>query len=166
MKIIIFDLFATLLDKVWFDYDKGLSYLADNYFDHRRDELKLYAEEYRERFMLDRNKTQCEKSFFDQLVFYENKFGKKQLELKLTAVKGVDRKLVSEILDEQLSDDEELLKATAFSKKYISQKKLDSSKESKAKLANWLYSKGFEWDIINRAITAADDDFISPDEEV
>lgn len=78
----------------------------------------------------------------------------------------MDRKLVSEILDEQLSDDEELLKATAFSKKYISQKKLDSSKESKAKLANWLYSKGFEWDIINRAITAADDDFISPDEEV
>ena len=79
MKIIIFDLFDTLLDKVWFDYDKGLFYLADKYFDHRRDELKLYAEEYRERFMLDRNETQCEKSFFDQLAFYENKFGKKLL---------------------------------------------------------------------------------------
>ena len=100
------------------------------------------------------------------LFFYKNKFGKKQLELKLTAVKGVDRKLVSEILDEQLSDDEELLKATAFSKKYISQKKLDSSKESKAKLANWLYSKGFEWDIINRAISEVGDDFLPSDDEV
>ncbi|MCI5819991.1 MAG: HAD-IA family hydrolase [Acidaminococcus sp.] len=79
MKIIIFDLFDTLLDKVWFDYDKGLSYLADKYFDHRCDELKRYAEEYRERFMLDRNETQREKSFFDQLAFYENKFGKKPL---------------------------------------------------------------------------------------
>ena len=79
MKIIIFDLFDTLLDKVWFDYDKGLSYLAEKYFDHRCDELKRYAEEYRERFMLDRNETQREKSFFDQLAFYENKFGKKPL---------------------------------------------------------------------------------------
>ena len=56
-KIIIFDLFDTLLDKVWFDYDRGLAYLADNYFDCRYDELKLYAKEYRECFMLDRNKT-------------------------------------------------------------------------------------------------------------
>ena len=79
MRIIIFDLFDTLLDKVWFDYDKGLSYLTDKYFDHKLNKLKLYAEEYRERFMLDRNETQREKSFVDQLAFYENKFGKKLL---------------------------------------------------------------------------------------
>ena len=77
MKIIIFDLFDTLLDKVWFDYNKGLEYLADKYFDQRLDKLTLYAEEYRKQFLLDRNETQREKSFFDQLVFYENKFGKK-----------------------------------------------------------------------------------------
>ena len=75
-KIILFDLFDTLLDKVWFDYDKGLTYLADTYFDGKREELKQYASEYRERFMLDRNETQREKSFIDQLVYYENKFGK------------------------------------------------------------------------------------------
>lgn len=76
MKIIIFDLFDTLLDKVWFDYDKGLFYLADKYFDHRRDELKLYAEEYRERFMLDRNETQCEKSFLINLPFMKTNSAK------------------------------------------------------------------------------------------
>lgn len=76
-KIILFDLFDTLLDKVWFDYDKGLTYLADTYFDGKREELKQYASEYRECFMSDRNLTQREQSFFDQLAFYEKKFGKK-----------------------------------------------------------------------------------------
>ena len=75
-KIILFDLFDTILDKVWFDYDKGLTYLADIYFEGKREELKHYSSEYRECFMLDRNETQREKSFIDQLRFYENKFGK------------------------------------------------------------------------------------------
>ncbi len=76
MKTIIFDLFDTLLDKVWFDYDKGLAYLADTYFDGKQDELKGYAKEYREHFMLDRNETQLETSFINQLEFYESKFCK------------------------------------------------------------------------------------------
>ena len=75
-KIVIFDLFDTLLTKVWFDYDKGLAYLADTYLDGKREELKLYAKEYRERFMLKRNETQIETSFIKQLVFYERKFEK------------------------------------------------------------------------------------------
>lgn len=76
MKIIIFDLFDTLLNKVWFDYDKGLAYLANTYLDGKREELKLYAKEYRERFMLERNETQIETSFSSQLEFYESKFSK------------------------------------------------------------------------------------------
>ena len=75
-KIVIFDLFDTLLTKVWFDYDKGLAYLADTYLESKREELKLYAKEYRERFMLKRNETQIETSFIKQLEFYERKFEK------------------------------------------------------------------------------------------
>lgn len=75
-KIVIFDLFDTLLTKVWFDYDKGLAYLADTYLDGKREELKLYSKEYRERFMLKRNETQIETSFIKQLEFYERKFEK------------------------------------------------------------------------------------------
>ena len=33
MRIVLFDLFDTLLEKVWFDYDKGLELLANKYFD-------------------------------------------------------------------------------------------------------------------------------------
>ena len=75
-KIVIFDLFDTLLTKVWFDYDKGLAYLGDTYLDGKREELKFYAKEYRERFMLKRNETQIETSFIKQLEFYERKFEK------------------------------------------------------------------------------------------
>ena len=76
MKTIIFDLFDTLLDKVWFDYNRGLTYLADTYFDNKREKLRLFADEYRERFMLERNETQLETSFINQLEFYERKFEK------------------------------------------------------------------------------------------
>ena len=54
MKTIIFDLFDTLLDKVWFDYNRGLTYLADTYFDNKREKLRLFADEYRERFKIGR----------------------------------------------------------------------------------------------------------------
>ena len=76
MKVILFDLFGTLLDKVWFDYDKGLAYLANTYFDGKQKAVKEYAKEYQECFMLDREETRRERSFFDQLSFYENKLGK------------------------------------------------------------------------------------------
>ena len=70
-KIVIFDLFDTLLIKVWFDYDKALNYLADKYFE-RKDELFRLANEYREKYMLSRNVTFLETSFLEQLKYYED----------------------------------------------------------------------------------------------
>lgn len=75
-KIVIFDLFDTLLIKVWFDYDKALNYLSDKYFG-REEELFRLAKEYREKYMSNRNETHLETSFFSQLEFYENRFGTK-----------------------------------------------------------------------------------------
>ena len=40
-----------------------------------------------------------------------------------------------------------------FAKKYFAQKKLDLSRENIAKIGNWLYGKGFEWNIINKALS-------------
>ena len=48
MRIVLFDLFDTLLEKVWFDYDKGLELLANKYFDGRAEELNKYAKEYKD----------------------------------------------------------------------------------------------------------------------
>lgn len=73
-KIVIFDLFDTLLKKVWFDYDKALHYLSDKYFGCKEELFRL-AKEYREKYMLSRNETHLETSFFSQLEYYENRLG-------------------------------------------------------------------------------------------
>ena len=73
-KIVLFDLFDTLLMKVWFDYDKALDYLSDKYFGSK-DELFRLAKEYREKYMLNRNESYLETSFSDQLRYYENHLG-------------------------------------------------------------------------------------------
>ena len=73
-KIVLFDLFDTLLIKVWFDYDKALNYLSAKYFG-RKDELFQLAKEYREKYMLNRNETNLETNFYDQLKYYENRLG-------------------------------------------------------------------------------------------
>lgn len=74
-KIVLFDLFDTLLQKLWFDYNKALDYLADAYFG-QRDKLYALAEEYRNKYMLNRNQTHIETSFKDQLKYYETKLNK------------------------------------------------------------------------------------------
>ncbi len=73
-KIVIFDLFDTLLKKVWFDYDKALNYLSNKYFGCKEELFRL-AKEYREKYMLNRNETHLETSFFSQLEYYENRLG-------------------------------------------------------------------------------------------
>lgn len=74
-KIVLFDLFDTLLQKVWFGYNKALDYLADAYFG-QKDKLYAFAEEYRNKYMLNRNETHIETSFTDQLKYYEIKLNK------------------------------------------------------------------------------------------
>ncbi len=75
-ELVIFDLFDTILDKVWFDYDKALDYLYTRYLTGiSRDELNDWAKEYRRLHMMDRNETHRESSFINQLAFYEDKSG-------------------------------------------------------------------------------------------
>lgn len=76
MKVVLFDLFDALLNKEWFDYEKALDFLATECFDGRRTELAEYAKVYRCEYMLDRNETNIEVSFTDQLWYYEKCFQK------------------------------------------------------------------------------------------
>lgn len=78
-KTCIFDLFDTLLLKVNFEYGKGINYLAENHFGvENREKLFALASEFRSQFMLNREETQIEVGFEDQLKFYESR-----LQLKL-----------------------------------------------------------------------------------
>lgn len=76
MRVIIFDLFDTILDKVWFDYDKVLDYLlSDCFVGVSKDKIEELARCYREKYMLNRNETSIEVSFVDQLKFFEENLG-------------------------------------------------------------------------------------------
>ncbi len=78
MRVVIFDLFDTLIEKKWFDFSKIIDFLVNEIF-IGVDRLKLVkaTEEYREKFMMDRDRTNIETSFVDQLKYYENKLGLK-----------------------------------------------------------------------------------------
>lgn len=88
------------------------------------------------------------------LTFYGNKYGKKQLLFKLTTVKGVDKTLAQNVIEDLISEDDEIEKAVRSAEKYIAKKHLIA--RDKIKVANWLYSKGFAWDIINKVLRSVD----------
>lgn len=80
MRVIIFDLFDTILDKVWFDYDKILDFLvSDCFVGVDKKELIEYANKYREKYMINRNETNIEVSFIDQVRYYESRLNQTAL---------------------------------------------------------------------------------------
>ena len=119
-------------------FDVALDYLTKCARSEKEVKDKLYKKGYTTDEINDTLSKLKEYHFIDDkeyvktfLSFYKSKFGEKQLEMKLTLVKGVDN----------------------FAKKYFTQKKLDFSRESVAKVGNWLYGKGFNWRVIGKAMS-------------
>lgn len=141
-------------------FDVALDYLTKCARSEKEVKDKLYKKGYTTDEINDTLSKLKEYHFIDDkeyiktfLSFYKSKFGEKQLEMKLTLIKGVDKELVKEVLSEQLDENEEIEKATNFAKKYFTQKKLDFSRENVAKVGNWLYGKGFNWRVIGKAMS-------------
>lgn len=74
-KVILFDLFGTLLQMERFDYNIVLDLIAER-LSEARERIYDLASEYRSGYMSDRDKTNRETSFAHQLKFYETKTGK------------------------------------------------------------------------------------------
>lgn len=74
-KVILFDLFGTLLQTERFDYNIVLDLIAER-LSEARERIYDLASEYRSGYMSDRDKTNRETSFAHQLKFYETKTGK------------------------------------------------------------------------------------------
>ena len=74
-KVILFDLFGTLLQTERFDYNIVLDLIAEH-LSEARERIYDLASEYRSGYMSDRDKTNRETSFAHQLKFYETKTGK------------------------------------------------------------------------------------------
>lgn len=76
MKNIVFDLFDTILDKVSFDYFKGLKYLYQKYFCDvtKYEEFEKIALDFRYKYMMDRKETNKEIPFIKQLIWFEKHY--------------------------------------------------------------------------------------------
>lgn len=75
MPVFIFDLFGTLIEKERYDYDKALKWLADNYFEHRFQELRELSSIFKKRYIEKRKVSNMESSFLEQLMFFEKELG-------------------------------------------------------------------------------------------
>lgn len=75
-KILMFDLFDTLLKKEWFDYSKIQSTLCEHISEVSEEEFVKLSANYRNKFMLNRDETTMEVSFNHQLHYYESMLNK------------------------------------------------------------------------------------------
>lgn len=88
------------------------------------------------------------------------KYGSKKLEYKLIFEKGVDAKLVKNILEDAICEDDELARCSEFAEKFFARKHLSpKNKEDVKKAAAFLYQKGFEWDVIKAVLDNTDDSY-------
>ena len=78
--------------------------------------------------------------------------GRKMLAYKLTTDKGINQTLASNMIDDLVSDEKEIEKCIDMANKYIKKKRIAEKKDLQ-KVGAYLYTKGFEWNIINIALS-------------
>lgn len=86
------------------------------------------------------------------LMFNKHKYGTKKLAFKLTTEKGVDKRLVENMLADSVDDEFEKETCRKFAEKCIKQKHIED-KTGLRKLTAFLYQKGFDWHIINSVVS-------------
>lgn len=76
-KVIVFDLFETLLHDIKFDFNSGLSYLHENILSKGTDKVEFldYAATYWKELYDKRNEDNSELAFEDELLDFKNKYG-------------------------------------------------------------------------------------------
>lgn len=77
--IYLFDLFGTLINEEKSNYNRALEWLANTYFEDKVIELKELSQLFKDKYLEERKSSDKENSFFNQLLFFENK-----LNIKIT----------------------------------------------------------------------------------
>ena len=96
------------------------------------------------------------------LLFNKTKYGAKKIEYKLTTEKGIDKRMVANMIEDILTDEFELSLASDMAEKYIKQKKI-ADKSGYQKVSAFLYQRGFAFKIINKVMAEKFDTFIESD---
>lgn len=98
------------------------------------------------------------------ILFSKNKYGAKKIEYKLVTEKGIDKRMVANLIEDLLSDEYELQVASDMASKYIKQKHI-SDRTGYQRVSAFLYQRGFSFKIINKALAPIFDAVISEEFE-
>ena len=98
------------------------------------------------------------------VLFNKTKYGAKKIEYKLATEKGIDKKLVANLIEDMLSDEFEIQVASDMAEKYVRQKKI-VDKSGYQRVSAFLYQRGFSFKIINKVMATKFDTFIESDED-
>ena len=140
-------------------FDHAVKYLAISPRSEKEVKEKLYEKGYH-RNEVDEAIDRCKgyryiddeaytRSFVD---YYSHRMGRKMMAYKLTNDKGVDQTLVSNMIADLVSDDAETEKCVDMASKYVKKKRIWDKKDLQ-KVGAYLFAKGFEWNIINGALS-------------
>ena len=152
-------------------FDQAVKYLAISPRSEKEVKEKLYEKGYHReqvdyaierckgyKYINDENYT---RSFID---YYSHKMGRKMLLYKLTTDKGIDNALATNMIADLVSDETEVEKCLDMANKYIKKKRIYDKKDLQ-KVGAYLYTKGFEWNTINIALSKCEMHTLPTDEE-
>lgn len=145
-------------------YDALVKYLALSARSEKECKEKLYCKGYHKdevEFAIGKakkyNYINDEEYVRTYLMFNSNRYGAKKIAYKLVNEKGVDKKLVDNILLDAKDDEKEYDLALKMAQKYAKSRKI-VDKTGAQKISAHLYSKGFDFAIINKVIAKLFDD--------
>lgn len=141
-------------------FDQAVKYLAISPRSEKEVKDKLYEKGYH-RDQVDYAIERCKgykyindesytRSFVD---YYSHKMGRKMLHYKLTTDKGIDNTLATNMIADLVSDEMEIEKCVDMANKYVKKKRIAERKDMQ-KVGAYLYTKGFEWNTINIALSS------------
>ena len=87
------------------------------------------------------------------MEYYSGKLGRKKLEYKLIAEKGIAREIVAAGIADALSEEDEREKAVAVAFKCAAAKRVTEKKDLQ-KVGAFLWQRGFPRDVIDAALDA------------
>lgn len=140
-------------------YDAICKYLATMQRSEKECAEKLYAKGYHKNevdFAIEKAKSHRyiddEEYVRSFISFNKSRCGAKKIAYKLTTEKGIDKRLVDNLIEDLMGDDFEIEKAKSIAEKYVKQKKI-VDKSGYKKVSAYLYQKGFDFRIINKVMS-------------
>jgi Uncharacterized protein conserved in bacteria len=94
-----------------------------------------------------------DEQYVETFINYKGeKYGRRKIIYELSAVKGIDKRVVERIAYERLTDETELEKAIALGQKYSDKEQRRVNPRIREKVYSFLAVRGFDNEIISRAL--------------